>query len=61
MLRQYARVRGLKRLLIPVPVSAPRLGAYWVHLVTPLHWRAVLALIEGLNAEIVVRDDAAHR
>jgi uncharacterized protein YbjT (DUF2867 family) len=61
MLRQYAGVRGLKRPLIPIPIASPRLGAYWVHLVTPLHWRAVLPLIEGLNAEIVVRDDAAHR
>lgn len=61
MLRQYAAVRGLRRVLIPIPISAPRLGAYWVHLSTPLHWRAVLPLIEGLNAEIVVRDDAARR
>jgi len=61
MLRQYAAVRGLRRVLIPVPISAPRLGAYWVHLSTPLHWRAVLPLIEGLNAEIVVRDDVARR
>ena len=40
MLLGYAKERDLKRWLIPAPVYAPRLSAYWVHLVTPIHWRA---------------------
>ncbi|MEJ2512634.1 MAG: NAD(P)H-binding protein [Anaerolineales bacterium] len=54
MLKEYAEVRDLKRLLIPAPVSAPRLSAYWVHLVTPIHWRVVWPLIQGLKAESLV-------
>lgn len=61
MLRCYARIRGLKRLLIRTPIASPRLGAYLVHMITPLHWSAILPLIEGLNAEIVVRDDLARQ
>lgn len=61
MLLGYAAERGLKRLLIPTPVYAPFLSAYWVHMVTPVHWRAVLPLIEGLRAESTVRDDLAKR
>jgi uncharacterized protein YbjT (DUF2867 family) len=60
MLRGYASERGLKRLLIPTPFYAPRLSAYWVHMVTPIHWRILLPLIEGLHAEIVVHEDLAH-
>ncbi|GER78425.1 MAG: SDR family oxidoreductase [Anaerolineales bacterium] len=61
MLLGYARERGLKRRLIRTPVYAPRLSAYWVHMVTPIHWRIVLPLIEGLRANLIVRDEAAQR
>jgi uncharacterized protein YbjT (DUF2867 family) len=61
MLQGYAKERGLKRLLIPTPFYTPRLSAYWVHMVTPIHWRIVLPLIEGLHAEIIVHDDLARR
>jgi len=61
MLQGYAKERGLKRLLIHTPFYTPRLSAYWVHMVTPIHWRIVLPLIEGLHAESIVHDDLAHR
>jgi uncharacterized protein YbjT (DUF2867 family)/uncharacterized protein YndB with AHSA1/START domain len=61
MLMIYARERDLKRLLIPLPVYSPRLSAYWVHMITPVHWRVILPLIEGLHAESVVRGDQARR
>src|SRR5512142_468527 len=61
MLMAYAKERGLKRTLIRTPVNAPRLSAYWVHMVTPIHWRVVLPLIEGLRARLVVHDDEAKR
>jgi uncharacterized protein YbjT (DUF2867 family) len=61
MLLEYARERGLKRNLIRVPFNAPRLSAYWVHMVTPIHWRLVLPLIEGLRAKLIVRDEAAKK
>lgn len=59
MLFAYAKERGLKRFLIPSPVYAPVLSAYWVHMITPIHWRVILPLIEGLRAELVVHDDLA--
>jgi uncharacterized protein YbjT (DUF2867 family) len=59
MLLGYARERGLKRLLIRTPFNAPRLSAYWVHMVTPIHWRTVLPLIEGLRARLIVHDGEA--
>jgi len=61
MLLGYAKERGLKRILIRTPFYAPRLSAYWVHMVTPIHWRVVLPLIEGLRARLIVRDEAAKK
>ncbi|HSM71163.1 MAG TPA: DUF2867 domain-containing protein [Anaerolineales bacterium] len=61
MLLEYAKERGLKRYLIRTPFYAPRLSAYWVHMVTPIHWRLVLPLIEGLRAKLIVRDETAKK
>ena len=61
MLLGYAKERKLKRILIRTPFYAPRLSAYWVHMVTPIHWRMVLPLIEGLRARLIVRDATARK
>lgn len=56
MMQGYARARGLRRLMIPVPVLTPRLSAYWVNLVSPVPSGIARPLIEGLRNEVVVRD-----
>jgi uncharacterized protein YbjT (DUF2867 family) len=56
MMRTYARLRGLRRLMIPVPVLTPRLSSYWVGLVSPVPAGIARPLIEGLRNEVVVRD-----
>lgn len=61
MMLGYARVRGLRRWLVPVPVLTPRLSSYWVHWVTPIPAEIARPLIEGLRNEVVVRDDTARR
>jgi len=57
----YARVRGLKRRLIAVPVLTPRISSYWVHLVTPIPATIAQPLIKGLGNEVVVRDTSARQ
>lgn len=59
MMMTYARLRGLPRVVVPVPVLTPRLSSYWVHLVTPIPSTIARPLIEGLRNEAVVRDDTA--
>ncbi len=60
MMTRYAKVRGLRRLLVPVPVLTPRLSSYWVHLVTPIPAAIARPLIDGLRNEVVVRDQRAR-
>jgi uncharacterized protein YbjT (DUF2867 family) len=60
MMTRYAKVRGLRRALVPVPVLTPRLSSYWVHLVTPIPAAIARPLIEGLRNEVVVRDSRAR-
>jgi uncharacterized protein YbjT (DUF2867 family) len=62
MMIGYAKVRGLRRKLLPVPVLTPRLSSYWVHLVTPIPAAIAQPLIDGLRNEVVVRNpDEASR
>ena len=59
MMLGYADVRGLKRILIPVPFLTPKLSAYWVHWVTPVSAEIAHALVEGLRNEALVTDPSA--
>jgi uncharacterized protein YbjT (DUF2867 family) len=61
LMREYARQRGLRRLMIPVPFLTPKLSSLWLGLVTPLYARVGRKLIESLRVPTVVRDDAAQR
>lgn len=61
MFRIYAKVRGLKRWVVGIPILSPRLGPVWTSLITPFPLKIVRPLIEGLNEELVVRDDTARR
>ncbi len=48
MLLGYARVRGLRRWIIPVPVLPPGLAARWVGLVTPITNDLAIPLVRGV-------------
>jgi uncharacterized protein YbjT (DUF2867 family) len=61
MMLGYARLRGLRRWLFPVPVLTPRLSSHWVHWMTPIPASIARPLIEGLRNDVVVRDDSARR
>jgi len=60
LMREYARQRGLTRVLIPVPLLTPRLSSLWLGLVTPLYARVGRKLIDSLRTPTVVRDATAR-
>jgi len=56
MMQRFARLRGLRRLMLRVPVLTPRLSSYWVDIVTSVPATIARPLIEGLRSAVVVRD-----
>jgi uncharacterized protein YbjT (DUF2867 family) len=60
ILRVYARLRGLRRCLIPVPLLTPHLSSLWLALVTPLHAGVGRELIEGVRNPTIVRSGDAR-
>jgi uncharacterized protein YbjT (DUF2867 family) len=58
MMLRYAKIRGLRRYLLPVPFLTPVLTSN-VGLVTPVPVVIAIALIEGLKNEVIVQDPLA--
>jgi uncharacterized protein YbjT (DUF2867 family) len=61
IMREYARQRGLHRLMIPVPVLTPRLSSLWLGLVTPIYARVGRKLVDSLRNPTIVRDHSADK
>lgn len=59
IMAEYARQRGLYRVMIAVPVLTPRLSSLWLALVTPLYARVGRKLVESLRNETTVSDTTA--
>ncbi len=61
LMQEYARQRGLRRLMIQVPLLTPKLSSLWLGLVTPVYARVGRKLIESIRHPTIVTSDAAQR
>ena len=60
LMREYARQRGLRRVMVSVPLLTPHLSSLWLGLVTPVYARVGRELIAGLKNRSLVTDPAAR-
>jgi len=60
LMKEYARQRGLRRWMIPVPVLSPGLSSMWLGLITPVYARVGRELIHSLRNETVVGDRSGN-
>ena len=51
MMSQYGEVRGLKRIIITVPVMTPRLSSYWLYFVTSISYKLAVNLVNSMKVE----------
>lgn len=61
MLSVFAEMRGLKRLIIPVPVMSPGLSAYWLYFVTSTSYPLAKSLVSSLKNEVVAELDGLEK
>ncbi len=59
IMKEYARQRSLRRLMIPVPVLTPYLSSLWLGLVTPLYARVGRKLVASLKNPTLVSNNLA--
>lgn len=53
MLMQFAKVRGLKRYILMVPVMTPRLSSYWLYFVTSTSYALAKNLVDSMKVDVV--------
>lgn len=60
LMQEYARQRGLRRWMIPVPFLSPYLSSLWLGLVTPLYARVGRKMIDSMKNATVVSNNLAE-
>jgi len=61
MLLTYAKLRGLRRWILTIPVLTPHLSSYWLYFVTKVNFSLASSLVESLKIESVVQDREIQR
>lgn len=56
MLLVIARVRGLRRLIMTVPVMTPRLSSYWLYFITSTSYPLAVQLVNSMKIEVLAGD-----
>lgn len=58
MLTQFAEVRGLRRIIITVPVMSPRLSSYWLYFITSTSFALAANLVDSMKVDTIPRKNA---
>ena len=53
MLLQFAKVRGLNRYIMIVPVMTPKLSSYWLYFVTATSFKLAANLVDSMKIEVI--------
>lgn len=59
IMKEFAYQRGLRRLILPVPILSTYLSSLWLGLVTPVYAGIGRKLIDSVRNETIVTDDLA--
>lgn len=58
MLLEFAKVRGLKRYIITVPIMTPRLSSYWLYFVTSTSYPLAKNLVDSMKIDVVAHPNS---
>ncbi|OIP02861.1 MAG: epimerase [Bacteroidetes bacterium CG2_30_33_31] len=55
MLLRFAKVRGLKRQILIVPVMTPKISSYWLYFVTSTSYALAKNLVNSMKVEVICK------
>jgi len=61
MLLEYAQVRGLRRVIITLPIMTPRLSSFWLYFITSTPYKLAVNLVDSMKADAVCADCRLQR
>jgi uncharacterized protein YbjT (DUF2867 family) len=60
MLLRFAKMRGLRRWILGVPVFTPRLSSYWLIFITSTNYYLAKSLVDSLKNNSVCKEDSIY-
>ena len=58
MLLRFAKIRGLKRSILIVPVMTPRISSYWLYFVTATSYALAKNLVNSMKVEVICKQNS---
>jgi uncharacterized protein YbjT (DUF2867 family) len=58
MLLRFAKIRGLKRRIVIVPVMTPRISSYWLYFVTATSYALAKNLVNSMKVEVICKPNS---
>lgn len=58
MLLRFAKIRGLKRSIVIVPVMTPKLSSYWLYFVTATTYALAKNLVNSMKVEVICKPNS---
>jgi uncharacterized protein YbjT (DUF2867 family) len=58
MLLRFAKIRGLKRRIIIVPVMTPKISSYWLYFVTATSYSLAKNLVNSMKIEVICKPNS---
>ena len=58
MLLHFAKIRGLKRRIVIVPVMTPRISSYWLYFVTATSYALAKNLVNSMKVEVICQPNS---
>ena len=55
MLMRFAKIRGLKRRILIVPVMTPKISSYWLYFVTSTSYTLAKNLVNSMKVEVICK------
>ncbi|MEX0771337.1 MAG: SDR family oxidoreductase, partial [Balneolaceae bacterium] len=60
MLKFFARVRGLNRFIMSVPLLTPKLSSYWLYFITSTSYNLATSLVDSMMVDVVCEPNDLH-
>ena len=61
MLLRFAKIRGLKRSIVIVPVMTPKISSYWLYFVTSTSYALAQNLVDSMKVEVICKPNNLDR
>lgn len=55
MLLHFAKIRGLKRRIVIIPIMTPKISAYWLYFVTSTSYALAKNLVNSMKVEVICK------